>query len=147
MTKITQKFQNDKKPAFLNNLTQQPIAQQAQHPFSKPPFTLYSPLILIMSSIINCPYADSRHFSTNDETLRTAITKKEVLRAKENIAAITSASSLRYYATTKTAFIGKPDRSAEGRAYSAMLEAWRALDEAIWSMAGPQDWMREAYDD
>jgi hypothetical protein len=85
-----------------------------------------------MSTTESCPYADSRRFPAVNGGLRTALTRKEVLKAEEEIEAITSASSLRYYTATKVAFIGEPDGTAQSRLYATTLEAWRALDDSVW---------------
>jgi DNA repair ATPase RecN len=97
-----------------------------------------------MSTFNACPYADSRRFPATDGGLRTALTKKEVLKAKEEIDAVTSASALQYYIAKNVAFIGEPDGSATSRLYNTTLEAWRALDDSVWDLAKSQDKMREA---
>jgi hypothetical protein len=56
-----------------------------------------TPLSPTMSTFNACPYADSRHFPATDGGLRTALTRKEVLKAENDIDAITSPSALRYY--------------------------------------------------
>jgi hypothetical protein len=97
-----------------------------------------------MSTFNACPYADSRRFPATDGGLRTALTRREVLRAENDIDAITSPSALRYYISKNVAFIGEPDGSAPSRLYNTTLEAWRALDDSVWDLAKSQDKMREA---
>jgi hypothetical protein len=97
-----------------------------------------------MSTFNTCPYADSHCFPATDGGLRTALTRREVLKAENKINAITSPSALRYYVAKNVAFIGKPDGSAPSRLYNTTLEAWRALDDSVWDLAKSQDKMREA---
>jgi hypothetical protein len=84
-----------------------------------------------MSTFNTCPYADSRRFPATDGGLRTALTRKEVLKAENDIDNITSPSALRYYISKNVAFIGEPDGSAPSRLYNTTLEAWRALDDSV----------------
>jgi hypothetical protein len=97
-----------------------------------------------MSAFNTCPYTDSCRFPATDRGLRTALTRKEVLKAEEDIDTITSPSTLRYYIAKNVLFIGEPDGSAQSRLYNTMMEAWRALDDSVWDLAKSQDKMREA---
>jgi hypothetical protein len=97
-----------------------------------------------MSTFNTCPYANSHCFPATDGGLRTALTRREVLKAENEIDSITSPSSLRYYVAKNVAFIGKLNGSALSKLYNTTLEAWRVLDNLVWDLAKSQDKMREA---
>jgi hypothetical protein len=65
-----------------------------------------------MSTFNTCPYADSRRFPATNGGLRTALTRREVLKAENKINATTSPSALRYYVAKNISCIGEPDGSA-----------------------------------
>jgi hypothetical protein len=84
-----------------------------------------------MSTFNACPYADSRCFPATDGGLRTALTRKEVLKAENDIDTITSPSALRYYVAKNVTFIGEPDGSALSRLYNTTVVLLKTLLDIV----------------